>query len=144
MRTGLRHQEHLVAPPDQRFAHPRLARALVVIPGVVHERDAAVYGRVDQASRLPLRFRQAEMPAAERQNRDRNTRSPERTCWHLNRRRRHVTSVCYGAHRHSPFQPVERQNLTIRKSMRRFTRRTNAFSKKVENHAAAIALYSMY
>ena len=28
--------------------------------------------------------------------------------------------------------------------MRRFTRRTNAFSKKVENHAAAIALYSMY
>jgi hypothetical protein len=29
-------------------------------------------------------------------------------------------------------------------SMRRFTRLTNAFSKKVENHAAAIALYFMY
>jgi IS1 family transposase len=39
---------------------------------------------------------------------------------------------------------VERQNLTMRMSMLRFTRLTNAFSKKIENHEAAIALHFMY
>ncbi len=39
---------------------------------------------------------------------------------------------------------VERQNLTMRMSMRRFTRLTNAHSKKLENHEAAIALHYMY
>ena len=39
---------------------------------------------------------------------------------------------------------VERQNLTMLMSMRRFTRLTNAFSKKLENHGHAVALYFMH
>lgn len=39
---------------------------------------------------------------------------------------------------------VERQNLTMRMSMRRFTRLTNGFSKKIENHVAALAVHFMY
>jgi hypothetical protein len=39
---------------------------------------------------------------------------------------------------------VERQNLSMRMSIRRFTRLTNAFSKKVENRAAAVAIWFMY
>ena len=39
---------------------------------------------------------------------------------------------------------VERQNLTMRMGMRRFTRLTNGFSKKLENHGHAVALYFMH
>ena len=39
---------------------------------------------------------------------------------------------------------VERQNLTMRMSMRRFTRLTNGFSKKIENLECAVALYFMH
>ena len=39
---------------------------------------------------------------------------------------------------------AERQNLTMRMHIRRFTRLTNAFSKKVESHAAMVAIYAVW
>jgi len=46
--------------------------------------------------------------------------------------------------RHISTSFAERNNLTMRMGMRRFTRLTNAFSKKVDNHKAALALHFMH
>jgi IS1 family transposase len=71
-----------------------------------------------------------------------------------NPEKRYSPAICLGCKveevtgepdpKHISTSYVERQNLTMRMSMRRFTRLTNAFSKKLENHAAMVALYFMY
>jgi hypothetical protein len=67
---------------------------------------------------------------------------------------RYSPAVCMGARKvkiigkpkyeHVSTSICERNNLNMRMGMRRFTRLTNAFSKKVENHEHAIALYFMF
>jgi hypothetical protein len=68
--------------------------------------------------------------------------------------KRYSPSQCLGAEKHvikgnpDPKQIstsfVERQNLNMRMNMRRFTRLTNGFAKKIENHRHALALYFMH
>ena len=54
------------------------------------------------------------------------------------------TVVGYPDSEHISTSYIERANLTMRMGMRRFTRLTNGFSKKIENHTAAVALHMMH
>jgi IS1 family transposase len=54
------------------------------------------------------------------------------------------TVSCDPDPRHVSTSYVERHNLTMRMGMRRFTRLTNAFSKKIQNHAAMVAIHAVY
>ena len=68
--------------------------------------------------------------------------------------KRYSPAECIGAHKeiiegkpdpkHISTSFAERSNLNVRMHTRRFTRLTNAFSKKVENHKHAVALFAMY
>ena len=101
---------------------------LAVYPGAV---DGAFGGNVDYAQLIKL---YADTPKEEA--------------------RRYSPSVCIGAKRevvvgqpdaaHISTSYVERNNLTMRMSMRRFTRLTNAFSKKFENYCHAQAFWFTY
>src|SRR6266478_4893597 len=68
--------------------------------------------------------------------------------------KRYSPAVCIGAHKtriegnpdpkHVSTSYAERQNLNVRMHTRRFTRLTNAFSKKIGNHAHSVGLFAMY
>lgn len=68
--------------------------------------------------------------------------------------RRYSPAICTGAvktriegspdPKHVSTSHIERQNLTMRMQMRRFTRLTNAFSKKFENHMHMVAIYTVW
>ena len=66
VRADLGHEEDLLPPAvGERFPHARLAQAVVVLPRVVHERDARVHGAMQQRGRLALGADPAEMVSAE-------------------------------------------------------------------------------
>jgi hypothetical protein len=75
--------------------------------------------------------------------------------WHnVGMQRRYSPAECVGTtfgtvtgnpdRKHGSTSYTERQNLSMRMGIRRFTRLTNAFSKKVQNHIYALAIYSMH
>jgi IS1 family transposase len=94
--------------------------------------DDAFGGQIDYAQLIKI-YGQPEGNANERRYSPAECRSTEKHVVSGEPREKFV-STSY----------VERQNLTMRMHMRRFTRLTNAFSKKLENHRHALSLYFVY
>jgi IS1 family transposase len=94
--------------------------------------DAFGWARVDYAQLVKM-YGPGPEPEASRRYSPSRFVSAQKVPIMGNRERRDITT-----------SHVERQNLTMRMQMRRFTRLTNAFSKKVENHMYAVALHFAY
>lgn len=94
--------------------------------------DAAFAGEVDYAMLEKVYHEEGSQKGPRRYSPGRMVRTYQ-TCCAGNPEKKHI-STSY----------VERQNLNIRMGLRRFTRLTNAFSKKVDNHVHALAIYFMH
>lgn len=89
--------------------------------------------RIDYAQLVKIYGRDSE---------DDETESEDARMRYKGAERRTILGSPKPEHIHTSY--VERQNLTMRMHMRRFTRKTNAFSKKIENHCHAIALHFIF
>src|SRR6185295_16372045 len=83
--ADLGHQEHAIPAVRERFAHDVFRRAVVVLPRVVHERDAGVDRRVRDADAFALGACHRQVIAAETEGRHAYAGRTKGTLWNLHR-----------------------------------------------------------